>query len=99
MGKVLRDGKLKKQFKNLDLIKQEDQKVKEDKKVVAGFCKIFIPEDKPFLKDTAVPKGGLGPTCLIDAMGKGIFWLKVSSFFILNIFNSFLYTNTENPVD
>lgn len=91
MGKVLHGKNLKRYFKKLKLIKQEDKKIKEDKKVQAGFHSALNPEDKAFLEGSGILSGWLGLICLIDACSKGIFWLRVSLFLILNISNSFLY--------
>ena len=92
MGKNLHGKNLSNYFENLEIIKME-KKIKEDNKLVkAGFRTISKDEDAEFLEGPPVPSGGLGATCIIDACGKGIFWVVVSSFFNSINFNYFFYT-------
>ena len=82
MARVLGGKTLRRRFKKLELIKQEDKKIKVDKKVNVGFRTVSNAEDKAFLQGLGIPSGGgLEATCLIDATGKGIFWKDVSLFF------------------
>ena len=85
MARVLRGKTLRRRFKKLELIKQEDKKIKVDQKVKVGFRTVQLPEDKDFLQGLGIPsgEGGLEATCIIDATGKAIFLKDVSLFFII----------------
>ena len=58
MARVLGGKTLRRRFQKLELIKQEDKKIKVDKKVKVGFRTVSNAEGKAFLQGLGIPSGG-----------------------------------------